>query len=90
MRTVNNNHLYRRTGITEVSGATSIAAWAFAGSSRVATVTLANGVVTTYMNNAATQTAVQPGTPNPAWGDDSTDRLGYDGAGRMIAKRHLI
>ena len=41
-------------------------------------------------NNAGTQTAVQSGTPNPAWGDDSTDRLGYDGAMRPIAKRHLI
>ena len=41
-------------------------------------------------NNAGTQTAVQPGNPNPAWGDDSTDRLGYDGAMRPIAKRHLI
>jgi len=27
--------------------------------------------------------------PNPSWGDDSSDHLGYDGAGRMITKRFL-
>ena len=27
--------------------------------------------------------------PNPSWGDDSSDRLGYDGSGRMITKRFL-
>jgi len=27
--------------------------------------------------------------PNPAWGDDSSDRLGYDGAGRTITKRYV-
>jgi len=32
---------------------------------------------------------VQAGLPNPAWGNISSDRLGYDGAGRMIAKRYL-
>ena len=26
---------------------------------------------------------------NPAWGDQSSGRLGYDGAGRMITKRYL-
>jgi len=27
--------------------------------------------------------------PNPSWGDDSSDRLGYDGAGRVITKRYV-
>jgi hypothetical protein len=26
-------------------------------------------------------------TPNPSWGNDSSDRLGYDGAGRVITQR---
>ena len=30
-----------------------------------------------------------PRAANPAWGDDSSDRLGYDGAGRAITKRYL-
>jgi hypothetical protein len=41
------------------------------------------------MNNAQTNSAVQAGVPNPPWGDKTTDRLGYDGAGRLIAKRFL-
>jgi len=41
------------------------------------------------MNNARTHCAVQSTVSNPAWGDVSSDRLGYDGAGRMIAKRYL-
>jgi len=28
-------------------------------------------------------------TPNPSWGDDSSDCLGYDGAGRTITKRYV-
>ena len=42
------------------------------------------------MNNARTNSAVQSPAPvNPAWGDISSDRLGYDGAGRAITKRYL-
>ena len=44
----------------------------------------------TWMNNARTNSAVQSPTPaNPAWGTSSSDRLGYDGAGRAITKRYL-
>jgi hypothetical protein len=31
-----------------------------------------------------------PGVANPAWGSADTDRLGFDGAGRMIVKRYLF
>jgi len=41
------------------------------------------------MNNARTNSAVQTSVSNPAWGDQSSDRLGYDGAGRTITKRYL-
>lgn len=41
------------------------------------------------MNNADANSAVQSTMPNPAWGDATTDRLGYDGSGRLIAKRFL-
>jgi len=46
--------------------------------------------VVAYLNNARTGSAVQDPTPvNPAWGTRSSDRVGYDGAGRTIAKRYL-
>ena len=67
-----------------------IASWQFFGSERVAEVVLANGLACTWMNNARTKSAVQSPMPvNPAWGDVSSDRLGYDGAGRAITKRYL-
>ena len=46
-------------------------------------------LICTHMNNARTNSAVQSSVSNPAWGDRSSDRLGFDGAGRMIAKRYL-
>lgn len=47
-------------------------------------------LVAAYLNNARTASAVQDPTPvNPAWGTRFSDRLGYDGAGRTIAKRYL-
>ena len=81
--------LYRRTQVQETSGATNIASWQFFGAERVAEVTLGNGLICTWMNNARTHSAVQAGVPNPAWGDPSSDRLGYDGSGRAITKRYL-
>ena len=57
------------------------------GPSRVAQVSLGNGLICTWMNNAVANSAVQPGVSNPGW--TSGDFLGYDGAGRMIAKRFL-
>ena len=56
---------------------------------RVAELELGNGLFCTHMNNARTNSAVQSSVSNPAWGDQSSDRLGYDGAGRMITKRYL-
>jgi len=81
--------LYRKTLVEETSGGADIAAWKFFGPARVAEVTLANGLACTSMNNARTHSAVQSTVSNPAWGNVSSDRLGYDGAGRMIAKRYL-
>jgi RHS repeat-associated protein len=83
--------LYRRASVVEHSTSTAIASWNFVGPSRVADVALANGLTCTWMNDAVTSSAVQcgsPGVPNPPWGSITTDRLGYDGAGRMIAKRY--
>jgi len=59
----------------------------FFGPSRIATVTLGNGLVCSNMNNAQSRSAIQSGLPTPAWGSIATDQLGYDGAGRMIGKR---
>ncbi len=81
--------LYRRSQVLETSDASNIAAWQFFGSSRVARVQLGNGMVCTWMNNAGTRSAVQAGLPTPGWGNQSSDRLGYDGSGRIIAKRYL-
>jgi RHS repeat-associated protein len=46
-------------------------------------------LIATQMNNARTHSAVQAAVPLPAWGNISTDQLGYDGAGRMITKRYM-
>ena len=75
--------------MAEDSPAAAIAGWSFFGPSRVAEVQLGNGLISTWMNNARTNSAVQSGVPNPAWGNQSSDRLGYDGSGRMITKRYL-
>jgi hypothetical protein len=72
----------------EDSDSSNIAAWDFFGSSRTARVQLGNGLTCTWMNIAGTNSAVQAGVPNPVWGTQSSDRLGYDGAGRMISKRY--
>ena len=91
-RLANSNYdvLYRRQQIIEAATSTVIATWQFLGPGRVAEVALGNGITQTMLNNARTNSAVQSPTPvNPAWGDNSTDRLGYDGSGRMITKRYL-
>jgi hypothetical protein len=83
--------LYRRQQVKETTGGANIALWDFAGPARVARVALGNGLTCSWMNNALTNSAMQggtPGVPNPAWGSLSTDRLGYDGAGRMTSKRY--
>jgi RHS repeat-associated protein len=81
--------LYRRTLVHDATNGVDVAAWQFFGPSRTAELTLGNGLICTWMNNARTNSSVQPGVPNPAWGDQSSDRLGYDGAGRPITKRYL-
>ena len=81
--------LYRRTLVEDVTNSVNVAAWQFFGSSRVAEVTLGNGLICTWMNNARTNSAVQPAVADPVWGNQSSDRLGYDGAGRGITKRFL-
>ena len=87
----NYDELYRRDEIIDDPSGTpaTIAQWAFYGAGRVAELNLGNGLICTQMNNARTNSAVQSDVANPAWGDKSTDRLGYDGAGRAITKRYL-
>jgi RHS repeat-associated protein len=87
--TVGFDALYRTNAINETSGGASIAAWQFFGG-RIATVTLGNGIVTSFMNDAQTRSAIQLGQTTPAWGSISTDQLGYDGSGRPIGKRHSL
>jgi RHS repeat-associated protein len=83
--------LYRRTEM--ILGSPSLqtlAAWEYFGPQRVAEVSYISGIIQTMMNNARTHSAAQYGSvTNPAWGTPSSDRLGYDGSGRMIAKRFL-
>ncbi len=91
-RLVNSGYdvLYRRNQLVEQATGAAIANWQFAGPGRVAELVLGNGVIQTMLNNARTNSAVQSPTPvNPAWGSNSSDRLGYDGAGRNITKRYL-
>ncbi len=92
-RQINSSYdaLYRRQQIIEAATSAVIASWQFFGPQRTAEVALGNGIIQTMLNNARTHSAVQFGTvPNPAWGTPSSDRLGYDGSGRMIAKRYLF
>jgi RHS repeat-associated protein len=81
--------LYRRALVQDVTNSVNVAAWQFFGPSRVAEVTLGNGLICSWLNNARTNSAVQPAVANPAWGNQSSDRLGYDGASRPITKRYL-
>ncbi len=88
--------LYRRTDVSDTGGS-SIAAWQFFGPSRVAELTMGNGLICTQMNNDRTRSSIQEnqteddwqGQVTPPWGGQSSDRLGYDGASRMITKRYL-
>ena len=81
--------LYRRSQVIEQATSAVIASWQFFGPARVAEVVLANGLAQTFMNNARTNSAVQNGVANPAWGNNSSDRLGYDGTARNITKRYV-
>ncbi len=91
-RTIENTYdlLYRRTLVHDPAGAgTDIAQWQFFGPQRTAECTLGNGLIATQMNDARTRSAAQEGQSSPAWGNVSSNRLGYDGAGRMTTKRYL-
>ena len=91
-RQVSSNYdvLYRKKQIIEQAASSVIATWQFYGPGRIAEVALANGITQTMLNNARTNSAVQSPSPaNPAWGNNTSDRLGYDGAGRNITKRYL-
>ncbi len=73
------------------TGGSTVASWEFMGG-RVVETRLANGLTCSMLNNARTHSAVQPGSPGvplPTWGGQSSDRLGYDGAGRLICKRYV-
>jgi RHS repeat-associated protein len=80
--------LYRYTLVYKTFDV-QLARWEYFGPSRVAEISLYNGLICTWMNNSRTRSAVQEGESSPSWGDQSSDRLGYDGAGRMITKRFL-
>ena len=75
----NYDELYRRDEIIDDPSGTpaTIAQWAFYGAGRVAELMFANGLICTQLNNARTNTAVQTSVANPAWGDQSSDRLGF-------------
>lgn len=85
--------LYRRNslaGISALHGTLDTVTWEFFGSGRIVETNYGNGsLIATQMNNARTNSAVQPTVPLPAWGNNSSDQLGYDGAGRTITKRYL-
>lgn len=81
--------LYRRTRVSEAGG-DAITTWQFFGPSRVAEFTLGNGLICTQLNNARSRSAAVGQASNlPSWGDQSSDRLGYHGAGRPNTKRNL-
>ena len=88
---VNSNYdaLYRRRQVIEAATSAVIVTWQFYGPGRIAELVLGNGLACTYLNNARTNSAVQSGLANPPWGNNSSDRLGYDGSGRNITKRYL-
>ena len=89
----NYDELYRLNKITD--GSDNIARWSFYGPGRIAELGLGDDesddpvLVCTHLNNARTNSAVQTAAANPAWGGVSSDRLGYDGAGRTITKRYV-
>ena len=87
--TIGFDALYRKNAINETSGGASIAAWQFFGN-RIGTVALGNGILCSFLDNALARSAIQAGEPTPPWGSGASDQLGYDGSGRVIAKRYLL
>lgn len=66
-----------------------IAQWDYLGPQHVAEMSLGNGLSCSHLNNDRTKSIFQEGDIQPAWGDRSSDRFGYDGTGRSITKRYL-
>jgi len=83
--------IYRRTEAADAGAAANefIARRHYYGSGRTAELELGNGIICTHLNDAQSQSAVQGPSQTNDWGDHTTDRLGYDGALREIAKRYL-
>lgn len=84
--------LYRKTSCeneVQQPGERPIAEWKFYGPSRTAEVVRGNEIICSYLNDGLNHSAIQSGDPPQAWGDRNSDRLGYDGAGRLIGTRHL-
>ncbi len=89
--------LYRKASVKDNGAGSNTAAWTYAGPGRVVEVVLKNGIACTMLNNTRTASVVQtmiPGSDNasnslPMFGTAASDRLGYDGSGRMVAKRFI-
>jgi len=64
--------LYRRINLTETATSGTIAHWEYFGPSRVVECQLQNGLTCTFLNNARTRSAIQPGQSTPGWGDGQT------------------
>lgn len=65
-----------------------IVQWNFIGQ-RLVEVLLGNGLIQKFLNNDKTHSQVQSEVLKPARDNSSSNRLGYDGSGRAIAKRYL-
>ena len=84
--------LYRRTSCeneVQQQGERPIAEWKFYGPARTAEMVRGNEIICSYLNDALNHSAIQSGDPPQSWGDRNSDRLGYDGAARLIGMRHL-
>jgi hypothetical protein len=79
----------QKTQTKKVDEVSDGAAWQFFGG-RTAALIHGNGIICSFMNNAQSRSAIQAGQPTPPRGSGTSDQLGYDGAGRLIAKRYLL
>jgi len=70
------NPMCRPTEITEKVGGSSIAKWSFWGPSRVAELSLGNGLICTHLNNVRSRSSVQAGESSPGSGDRSSGPAG--------------
>ena len=92
------DELYRRSLVEENSDGSDIASWQYFGPGRIVETKLkandggspAHELYCTHLNNNRDRSAIQEGQTTPPWGTADSDRLGFDGAGRPIAKRWLL